>query len=386
MYSFNGDDTTSETSELKFLAKLVGKSSRELYRDVAELKSRGVVQVRSIWRAILPHAIANRLAKRALSSIPTQIVVDAFLSSGSERLIKSFTRRLSYLHDCEPAVEIAKEWLKPDGLIGVTNCKFNSLGLTVLENIAPIAPEAALTMLEHTIAASKGLERLHRHEFIRLLRHLAYEADLFQRSATLLSRLALLERPDTNDGGSARGTLSTLFHIFLSGTHAPAQVRATVIDELTSSNIQIKQELGINLLEAALKTHGFMTDHTNTFGARPRDFGYRPKTNRAMADWYRIYLTICTQTALLDAPIAAKAKRVLANHLRGLWSIGVRFDQEFLEELEHSIIQIHSQEAWNEGWISVKGVIRYSSEQMEQEALLRLKQLSQYLKPMNLLE
>jgi hypothetical protein len=386
VYSFDGVNTTPDTSELAFLADLAEKSTRVLYRDVAELKSRGLVQARSVWRAVLPHAIANRLAKAALNSIPNQTVADAFLSSGSERLIKSFTRRLGYLHDCEPAIEIAEAWLKPDGWIGATNCNFNSLGLTVFENIAPVTPEATLTMLERTVNESDGLARLHSHEFIRVLRHLAYEVELFQRSARLLSRLAMLEKPDTNDGGSARRTLLALFHIFLSGTHAPAQTRATIIDELINSSVQTEQNLGIDLLEAALKTHHFMTGHTSTFGARPRDFGYRPKTNQEMVNWYRIFLTVCTRTALLDAPIATKAKRILANHLKGLWTIGVHIDQEFLGDLEHSVIQIHGKEAWNEGWISVKGIIRYDGERMEQKALSRLKQLSQRLKPNNLLE
>lgn len=386
VYSFDGVDTTSETSELAFLANLVEKSPLELYRGVAELKDRGLAQTRSIWRAILPHAIANRLAKDALNSIPTQTVMDAFLSRGSERLIKSFTRRLGYLHDCEPAIEIAEAWLKPDGWLGATNCNFNSLRLSAFENIAPIVPEAALTMLERAINESDGLVRLHNHEFIRLLRHLAYEAALFQRSAILLSRLALLEKPDINDGGSARATLITLFHIVLSGTQASAQTRATIIDELINSSNQTEQELGINLLEAALEAHYFMTTHTSSFGARPRDFGYSPKTNQEVADWYRTFLAICTRTVLLDVPIATKVKRVLANRLRSLWSIGIDLDQEFLEELEHSVIQIHSQKTWNEGWLSVKGIIRYDGERMEQKALLRLKQFSQYLKPVNLLE
>ncbi|MAU01474.1 MAG: hypothetical protein CL608_30405 [Anaerolineaceae bacterium] len=385
VYSFDGVDS-AETSELVFLANLAEKSLRELYRDVAELRNRGLVQARSVWRAVLPHAIANRLAKDALNSIPTQTVVDAFLSSGLERLIGSFTRRLSYLHDCEPVTEIAKEWLRPDGWIGATNCNFNTLGRTVFENIAPIAPEAALAMLERSSNEREGFERLRRHEFIRLLRHLAYEPDLFQRSARLLSKIALLEQPNTNDGGSARRTLSTLFHIFLSGTHAPAQIRVTIIDELLNSSNEAEQELGISLLEATLKTHHFMTNQTNTFGARPRDFGYRPETNQEVVTWYRIFLAICTQTAMLDAPISKKVKRVMANHLRGLWSIGVRFDQEFLGDLEQTVIQIHSDEAWNEGWISVKGIIRHDGERMEQKTLSRLKQLSQRIKPINLLE
>jgi len=111
VYSFEGTDANSEKSELNFLASLVGKSGSQLYRDVRSLRERDLIQSRDVWRALLPHAIANRLAKRALESIPKDKLVEAFLNSGSERLIKSFTRRLSYLHDCNPAIEIVNEWL-----------------------------------------------------------------------------------------------------------------------------------------------------------------------------------------------------------------------------------------------------------------------------------
>lgn len=383
VYSFNGEDTTPTTSELSFLANLAEKSIQELYRDVAELKNRGLVQARSIWRAILPQAIANQLAKSALNSMPNQNIVAAFLTSQSERLIKSFSHRLGYLHDCEPAIEIAEEWLKPDGWLGTTNCNFNPLGFAVFENIAPIAPETTLTMLERASNADNdGLKRLHNNAFIRLLRHLAYEEKLFQRSARLLSKLAVLEKPNTNDGGSARRILSTLFHIFLSGTHAPAHIRATIIEELLGSISEAEQEIGLNLLEASLKTHHFWTSHTSTFGARSRDFGYRPTSNQEVVDWYRTYLAICTRTALLGNRIGKQAKRVLANNLRGLWSIG----EDFLDELEQSVVQIHSKEAWNEGWISVKGILHYDGKQMDKASLSRLKKLSKYLRPINLFD
>lgn len=386
VYSFNGNDTTSAKSELKFLARLSEKSIRELFRDVNELKSRGLVQERGVWRAVLPHAIANRLAKHALNSIPTQTIVGEFLLSGSERLIRSFTRRLSYLHDSEPAIELVKEWMSPEGWIGETNCDLNPFGLAVLENIAPVSPEATLAMLERAGNDDDGLARLHRHQFIRVMRHIAYDALLFQRSAKLLSRLALLEDPNTNDGDSARATLSQLFNIQLSGTHAPAQMRAAIIDELISSNSETEQELASRLLEAALETRHFMTFRTSSFGARPRDFGYRPATAQEIVEWYQIYLAICVQAALSDAPVANKARQVLSNHLRGLWSVGERFDHGLIGELERSVEQIHNQKPWNEGWISIKGIIRLDGNQMEPEALSRLQRLSVCLEPTSLLE
>jgi hypothetical protein len=40
VYSFQGEDSTSESSEIRFLGSLVGKSGQEIYRDVASLKQR----------------------------------------------------------------------------------------------------------------------------------------------------------------------------------------------------------------------------------------------------------------------------------------------------------------------------------------------------------
>ena len=109
--------TFALTTQNSNSSHLVGKSGPELHRDVAELRRRDLIQSRSVWRAVLPHAIANRLARRALESIPKDILVRGFFNSGSDRLIRSFTHRLSYLHDCETASEIVNDWLKQDGWI-----------------------------------------------------------------------------------------------------------------------------------------------------------------------------------------------------------------------------------------------------------------------------
>lgn len=49
---------------------LVSQSAIQLYARVAEMRRRDLVQVWSHWRAVLPHAIANRLAALTLQSIP----------------------------------------------------------------------------------------------------------------------------------------------------------------------------------------------------------------------------------------------------------------------------------------------------------------------------
>jgi hypothetical protein len=383
VYSFEGTDTNSKESELKFLASLVGKSANDLYRDVTALKDRDLIQSRDVWRALLPHAIANRLARCALESIPKDTLVQAFLTN-SERLIKSFTRRLSYLHDCNAAIDIVNEWLAPDGWIGKANGNLTSFGMEVLRNIAPVSPEKTLEMIERAAHGQDGdqftsRENRNFYEFVRLLRHLAYDPMLFDRSVNLICHYALSETPEGNNN-STRDILESLFYIYLSGTHAPIEARTKIIEELVDSEDRDKQELGLFLLNAALTTWHFHSTHEFNFGARRRDYGYCPENGEETVHWYETFINICTRLAL-SKPIAQQARKLLADNLRGLWTTGGMF-----EILEDAARQIHTQQAWNEGWIAVRGIITYGRKKFNEEVIEKLNRLEKILRPNNLLE
>src|SRR5262249_27686294 len=69
VYSFDGEALMGEAAELPKLAALIGIDAPTLFGFIAELRNRDLVQQRSVWRAVLPHAIANRLAAMALEEI-----------------------------------------------------------------------------------------------------------------------------------------------------------------------------------------------------------------------------------------------------------------------------------------------------------------------------
>lgn len=133
VYSFNSE---MSQSELKFLSNLASLNVLDIYRDVSELLRRDLVQKRHIWRAVLPHAIANRLALRALENLPVELIMYEFENNAPKRLLKSFSRRLSYLHESQEAIEIAKRWLEKDGYLGDFK-KFDDFKIDLFINIAP---------------------------------------------------------------------------------------------------------------------------------------------------------------------------------------------------------------------------------------------------------
>ena len=385
VYSFEGTDATSESSELKFLGSLVGKSGQELYRDVSELKRRDLIQSRNVWRAVLPHAIANRLAKQALESIPKDTLISRFLEHSSERLIRSFTRRLGYLHDSEMAGSIVEEWLKPEGWIGESIDNLSEFGVDVLKNIAPVSPSAVLSTIERVANGSAGQvftskQNAHHTMFVHLLRHLAYDQKLFERSVKLICQFAAAE--DTGEKNNfILGVLKSLFYIHLSGTHATVEARAMIIQELLDSDDFVNQDIGLQLLDSALEATHFSTSQEFDFGARRRDYGYCPETRRDFVHWFSTFVDICVRSALSGKPIAVQAKKLLAKKLRGLWIDGGMYD-----EIEQAASSLLERGAWNDGWIVVRQIIRYNSKGFDEETRTRLLALERRLKPKDLLE
>jgi hypothetical protein len=380
VYSFDGVKIQSDDSELKFLGHLIDIESPNLYRDVRVLKERGLVQCRGIWRAVLPHAIANRLAKQALESIPIERILNLFNQSGTQRLFKSFSRRLSYLHDSPEAVEIVTRWLKPDGFLGTTNGFLNHFGMSILENIAPVAPQKVIEFCENATTANEQFtsrENSKYYQIVSLLRLIAYEQKFFNRSVKIICQFALSEKPGENTN-SIRRELGRLFQLYLSGTHASIDQRSQVISELLKSSSDAEQNLGIFLLGKAISTGSFFGMDYG-FGARPRDYGWRPKTNMDTFEWYQNYIELCASHAI-NGKNRIQARKLLADNVRGLWRQGLG------KVLKDVSIKIHNSSPWNEGWVAVKSIFLYDKEHYDENILNDLKELEGLLRPRHLLD
>src|SRR5262249_38234994 len=147
LYSFEGETLKGNKAELPVLASLVGITTQDLYAKVALLRQRDLVQRRGPWRAVLPHAIANRLASMALRSIPLPSIETAF---STERLMRSYSRRLGYLHDDVQAVTVVKKWLSSGGILYPLG-ELNPLGMAMFTNIAPVSIPETLGAIERAL-------------------------------------------------------------------------------------------------------------------------------------------------------------------------------------------------------------------------------------------
>jgi hypothetical protein len=147
LYSFDGIDTVGPDAELPLLSELAEVSVLTLARHISELQRRGLVQSRGKWRAVLPHAIANRLAQRALQNIPTELLIKRIVGGATDRIARSFSRRLSFLHKAPQARKIAEQWFAEGGMLSDPK-SLNDLGRDIFRNAAPVPPLAALKAIQ----------------------------------------------------------------------------------------------------------------------------------------------------------------------------------------------------------------------------------------------
>ncbi|WP_431854520.1 hypothetical protein [Azospirillum sp.] len=350
-----------------------------LHRHVAELLRRQLVQKRDRWRAVLPQGLAAHLARTALENIPTSVVRAVMEDRAPVRLLKSFARRLRYLHDSEAARVVVAAWLEPGGRLHDV-ARLARDEWSMFEAVAPVRPDLTLDAIESAAdrmgdAAFFGSDAYRRSELVGLLHALAYDAPMFDRAVWLMIRALATEAADNRDY-SGRDRVEALFSPFPSGTHADQAQRLSMIDALLDAPLRRFNEIGALALGAMLDRHHRGFAHWFDFGARPRDYGWRPKTDEEKADWFRTALAKAVALADPTSRHAVAARAMLARRLRSLWSVPL-----LTADVEAAVRAVADAAFWPEGWMAVCAGIKFRNEAMPADSLTALRAVERDLRP-----
>ncbi|WP_019919204.1 hypothetical protein [Methyloversatilis discipulorum] len=377
LYSVNGEDTSGE-GELARIGTLRSVSASTLYAALAELRRRGIAQVRGRWRAILPQAIANQLATYALQRISPPDF-DRFSASLTPRMQRSLSRRLGYLHDSSEAQATVARWLRSDGALGDLVARGRE-GLYILTNIAPIEPEAVLAKLTQELNGPNGaslisLTEVTRWQRICLIKALGYELQMFDAAASLLARFLAAE-PDDYRQNSVRSRFGELFQLYLSGTQALPEQRRAFVRLLARSGDADKRRCASVALNALLTTRGFSSSSNFDFGARSRDWGWLPKVDEDVGEWFDGAIDLAVELS----QVLPEARGILAKNVRGLWGVDACHDA--LDRAASALVTV---KPWIEGWISFRAALRFEGNVMPERVRMRLETIIERLKPLDLL-
>jgi hypothetical protein len=377
VYSYDGEDTSAD-GDLARIAAIRDIATQQLFIATAELKRRGIAQTRGRWRALLPHAISNRLAALALEDIPASDF-DAFCRTLNPRMLRSLSRRLGYLHDSQEARATVGRWLDVGGpLVDLT--ALDDAEITILRNLAPVSPQAVLTKIKSAVVGSNAdaliaVSARGRANLIGLVKALAFEPGMFDDAALTLVCFARVESSDNNYHPGGDG-FKELFHIYLSGTQALIDQRVALARRLAKSNDDGERRCGMLALEGLLKADHFMSGHSFDFGARPRDYGWHPRTHKDIQDWFSKAIRLAVE--LKDIP---KAKTIFAGHIRSLWS-----SSGCLDDLDGAATALSSGGVWIDGWLNFRAALRFEGKGMPDDIRQRLERIIDRLKPVDLVD
>ncbi|MBX3424622.1 MAG: hypothetical protein KF688_02980 [Pirellulales bacterium] len=383
LYSFQGEALSGEEAELPKIAALAGMDAQQLFANISVLRQRDLVQRRSVWRAILPHAVAGRLARMALRETPLVKIETAF---NTERLMKSFSRRLGYLHDSEDAVRIAQRWLANGGFLDCVG-HLSKLGLAMFENIAPVSPESTLIAIERAWSGPRAVELLtaqeQRERIGYILQSIAYDESLFDRCVAVLIPLALAEKSDDRSH-PLRDAIKSLFHVVLSGTHATIEQRTQIVEGLLGSKLPERRGLGLQLLEALLRCDRIPRSQRYEFGARARDYGYAPTTPDEHEHWFTTTLQMTRRFVSIGGHDVSVIRAMVADSIWDLWFLGGMLQAQF----EAFAVEVATNSYWEDGWIVVRYKLSRLSDKEKEDisGVARLKEFERRLRPLNVRE
>ena len=347
VYSFEVDGE-EEPDELTFLGSLTELSRGAMHRHAATLLERGLAQARSRWRAVLPHALANRLAAQALKSIPWRSLADGF--AASLRLRRSFARRLSYLHDSDEARRIVTRWMEAGGpLHGPTP------DMHVLEAVCHLVPDEALWVIDGMIAALQAAPGdFHSLDSLtRMISRIAHSEAMFPRACESLVTLsiAVAEQRTSN----ANDALSSLFGFYLSGTLTQTDTRIRVALQHLLANDPNRNARGIIMLRSALRTGYWSSSILSYDDARPDTFGWEPH-GQDVVEWFTKWLDLAAGIAR-DGPVAIRdsARKALADEIGDIW----RRILTLRPRIDEVARQLHAAAPWAEGQHALKQMLYY---------------------------
>ena len=374
VYSFDFS-SHAEDSEIGTLGSLIGISPTEVYSYVAELKRRNLIQARSHWRAVLPHALANRLARQCLENIPIGLIENLISRPSNFRLLKSVSRRLNYLKDHDAAYSLTKNWCSPGNILSEP-FSFDRDRIEILKNITSIHEDTVLDLLEESTSNITQLEYndfRHRKEFIKIITYIAYQPLLFKRSVLLLFRCYSLEQ-DSREKRNLRETISRFFQIMLSGTNATTEQRIIILRKTWLDDAFAETQLAQACLSASLQVGQFYGHPIFDYDQARKDYGYHPREEDEIENWFHSFIELILELYLirsLEGPV-----RVLANRFRALWK--ATWLRDFLVETVQKII---SKGSWIHGWVAIGEALQYDRKEMGSKAVKQLEVLFKKLQP-----
>lgn len=283
------------SDEAKFISGLVAEVNPAItwgrfqqivqhYRDKRILQGRHTL-------FIVPKALHVHLWTQYWSNHGRDFQLKSFLEIVPESMRRWFLELFIYTQGASQAERVVKGILSTPGPFSEQGFLKSEEGMRFIRYLSEADPDGTLALLERTIKTWSH-EELYawstgRQDIVWALEKIAVWDKLFVRAVYVLIPIALAE--NTGYSNNAKGTLVGLFNIRgLAATQIEPRKRFRILQELVKSNDASRRELGLDICEEWLRTHGGPRMVGPEYqGLKPAIEFWRPKTYGELFDYWR---------------------------------------------------------------------------------------------------
>ena len=356
-------------------------TEEDFYSACAILADRGVAQRRG--RAVVLQAgpIAMRLAERQWRAWQPAKWESILAGDASPSLNVQAARRLALLNTTDIAPEIVEYVCRDGGPFDNFEGAARPGHPEVLSLLAEVNPAVVACRIERILDDADDLRKIDgdlRRHLVWALEKIAFHADTFEEGTPLLLRLAVAENETWSN--NATGQFVGLFPMILGGTEAGGEARLAVLDRAASSDDPAQRAIVAKALGAGAKTRDFLrTAGPESQGSRPALQSWRPGTNKEAIEYVGACVTRLSEFAQQGDEAGEVARRELSTNLMGLIRTG------FIDLVEQVVLDVATAvDYWPEAAATLRDVLAFDSEEMDDRMSDRLEALVAALEPRSL--
>ena len=264
-------------------------------------------------------------------------------SSLSIRLMERITRRFNGLNGSPYAQELVKTINTPNvGVFSKERLAFSYAGSQLFLSMGLVSPVAvaqnmhALLRKKSKYWLKKDMDYRVRRNWVWALTNIAADADAFPDAARSLLLLAIAESESYSN--NATGQFVQLFHLWLSGTMAPYEPRAEILEEMYDTGVD--RALIIQAIRNAFTVHGVTLDMSDGLKDEEGNLReYHPETYGHIHRYWMRCATILDKVAQENDSYRTEIRNWLPNCLRDMceqrsWVIYEKILEMFYREGE----------------------------------------------------
>mgnify|MGYP001807474566 CR=1 FL=1 len=375
VWAFYVESRDTQEAEHPLLAAQCGITAERFFEHISVLLDWGVIQQRGPQRAVMPPPLANRLAASYLARADLNALFERFLT-GPPRLLFSLARRLGQLHGEPKAANLLQLMMSDGGVLG-DFAALDDAGRRAFANAAPGNAEAALVVLERA-AKNEGFVAGDDEsaDAARILAHIAYAPELFDRAMKAMVPLVLVERTGYH-GQNIRDFFLERFRPVLSMTLADGTTRIATIDDLIADPERRVRSLGLDAIGHMLDVHAH-SSFDPEWGAQPRNREWQPRNSVDRKSWFGGAFSRLQSVVDAGGDEAERARNMIAADLRAFC------DRGLADEIVVAVRAAMPNRYWDAAWRASVETLHFSNGAPEPAWRAKIVELEKQLRPKTL--